>query len=127
MSEPSRDFAQQIRALRESQGLSVRALANQLGVSKVTVWKWEKGDSKPRRRLIAPLARALNVSPLQLHLPEDALGETLDLAGADGEERMDGGLPLQGEPLGEVIARAKRMIAEASGVGPRNITISIEY
>lgn len=127
MTEPSTEFAQQIRALREAQGLSVRALANLLGVSKVTVWKWEKGDSKPRRRLIAPLARALNVAPFHLRLPEGSLGDAAEYEGSDLLERIDAAAPIQGEALADVIARAKRMIAEASGVGPRNITISIEY
>lgn len=129
MTEPPREFAQQLRSLREAQGLSVRSLANLLGVSKVTVWKWEKGDSRPRVRFIAPLARALEVAPSQFRLPEAAnieLSEQTAGNDADVSDKSETS-PGQMEPLPDVIERAKRMIAEASGVGPKNITISIEY
>lgn len=149
MGEPANEFAQQLRSLREAQGLSVRALANMIGVSKVTVWKWEKGDSKPRARMVGPLAQALDVAPPQLRLAGNfvegltdrgalaGLSATRD-GGAEGEPGQQGQQDTSvSEPLGaeapgqqslaDVIAQAKRMIAEASGVGTRNVTISIEY
>ncbi len=107
----------------------MRALANLLGVSKVTVWKWEKGDSKPRRRLVGPLARALEVSAVQLRLPAE-LADAVNYDAESGDASIvgvDADVALPGEALADVIERAKRMIADASGVGPRNITISIEY
>lgn len=135
------DFAQQLRTLRQAQGLSMRGLAGLIGVSSVTVWKWEKGDSKPRARMIVPLARALDVPPRQLEsstkidektdvsqnsdaasLERSAPGGESYVAGQNGDE---GGSPI--EPLADVIARAKQMIAEASGTGSNNITIRIEY
>lgn len=121
------EFALQLRSLREAQGLSVRSLATLLGVSKVTVWKWEKGDSKPRSRFIMPLAKALEVAPVELCLPAAATEGLADEVEADSSDLLETSSPVQGEPLADVIERAKRMIAEASGVGPRNITISIEY
>lgn len=127
MNEPPSDFAQQLRSLREGQGLSVRSLANLLGVSKVTVWKWEKGDSRPRPRFIVPLARALDVAPVQLHLPEAAAIDLAEQSAAEAVDALETAPAGQGEPLPDVIQRAKRMIADASGVGPKNITISIEY
>lgn len=153
MGEPANEFAQHLRSLREAQGLSVRALANLIGVSKVTVWKWEKGDSKPRARMLAPLAKALDVAPPQLRLAGGLAEGITDRSAVSGlspamsrtvPDARDGGEPgLQGQPespseppgaellapqsLADVIAQAKRMIAEASGVGTRNVTISIEY
>jgi transcriptional regulator with XRE-family HTH domain len=121
------DFAQQLRALREAQGMSVRALANLVGVSSVTVWKWESGGAKPRGRMIGPLAKALNVLPAQLQSSSRALASVQadndDFAEPGQEETVDG----QSEPLAEVIARAKQMIADASGTGSGKITILIEY
>lgn len=141
MIEKTGEFALQLRSLREAQGLSLRALAGLIGVSSVTVWKWEKGDSKPRARLIAPLAKALDVSPLRLQSPgqdaEKALAfgemgrpaEAPGLGQAEGAARESDGsaAPGQAEGLADVIARAKQMIAEASGTGSNNITILIEY
>lgn len=127
------DFSHQLRTLREAQGLSVRALASLVGVSSVTIWKWEKGDSKPRPRLMTPLARALDVSPQQLQ-PRATNGEmharqpeaeAEDREGGAVQSMAEGSAPA--EALADVIARAKQMIADASGTGPKNITILIEY
>lgn len=141
MVESTGEFALQLRSLREAQGLSLRALAGRIGVSSVTVWKWEKGDSKPRARLIAPLARALEVSPLQLQsagkdaekspasgeLASPAEAPTFSQGEAVGLQPGDASASGQAEGLADVIARAKQMIAEASGTGSNNITILIEY
>ena len=140
MAEPASGFAQQLRSLREAQGLSIRALAALIGVSSVTIWKWEKGDAKPRARLIWPLARALEVSPVALN---PVAGESKALKPGVEFQAQEAALPLKPEPaangagdvagrgqaeaLADVIARAKQMIAEASGTGPNNITIIIEY
>lgn len=139
--ESTGEFASQLRSLREAQGLSLRALAGLIGVSSVTVWKWEKGDSKPRARLIAPLAKALDVSPMRLqsagkdtdNLPASREVGSLVEAASSGQAGAVGGEPAdpaasgQAEGLADVISRAKQMIAEASGTGSNNITILIEY
>ena len=127
MGEPPSEFGQQLRSLREAQGLSVRALAELVGVSKVTVWKWEKGDSLPRARLIMPLAKALDVPPLRLHPPFTDAEDSLEQPQSEAQERSDFKAQGPAEALTDVVARAKQMIAEASGVSPKNITISIEY
>jgi len=133
--EISNDFAQQLRSLREAQGLSIRALADLVGVSKVTIWKWERGDNEPRDRLIVPLARALDVMPVQLRSSVNSakVSPGQVMPDAEGHVRPIPPGPVEGEGRGspegltEVIARAKQMIAEASGVTSKNITISIEY
>lgn len=141
MVETTSEFALQLRSLRQAQGLSLRALAGLLGVSSVTVWKWEKGGSKPRARLIAPLARALDVTPLRLQSPDKErqmalatreLGESIEAnpsgqSAAAVRETDDSPGPEQAEGLADVITRAKQMIADASGTGSKNITIVIEY
>lgn len=135
MNEPPGEFAQQLRSLREAQGLSVRALASLIGVSSVTIWKWEKGESKPRARLIPPLAKALDVQPAQLtpaRTAMEAIAAAEDEQGSEpsatpGPGSEDAANQDQPEALADVIARAKQMIAEASGTGPNNITILIEY
>lgn len=130
VAEAAKTFASQLRSLRETRGLSVRALADSVGVSKVTIWKWERGDNEPRARMATALAQALDISPVQLGLVAGAGGL------ANGAERSgnlaDGGSlearsQESAETLAEVIARAKQMIADASGASSDNITISIEY
>lgn len=132
------EFGQQLRTLREAQGLSMRALAGIIGVSSVTVWKWEKGDSKPRARLIQPLAKALDVSARQLQSSVQAASKAEPPAGVESIDAVEAtvgdveagateGAASTPEQLSDVIARAKQMIAEASGTGSNNITILIEY
>jgi transcriptional regulator with XRE-family HTH domain len=136
--EPAREFAQQLRTLREAQGLSIRELADLVGVSSVTVWKWEKGGSKPRARLIPPLAKALDVMPVSLG-SESGRSETRKSRVTfqkpkeskrpvrEAKETVDAAGSRQPEALANVIARAKQMIADASGASPNSITIVLEY
>lgn len=37
------------RRIRESAGASLRDLGDELGVAAITVWKWENGETTPRR------------------------------------------------------------------------------
>jgi transcriptional regulator with XRE-family HTH domain len=138
--EPAGQFARCLRTLREAQGLSIRDLAALIGVSSVTIWKWEKGDSKPRARSLSPLAKALDVSPGSLapianmnRAPKSGVGlKALASPVADQAEPAASGAGISAslgnrEVLADVIARAKQMIAEASGAGSNNITILMEY
>ena len=132
MVETSKPFASHLRSLREARGLSVRALADSVGVSKVTIWKWERGDNEPRARMATALARALEVSPGQLGLVAGSgAAEVADEAAVAVSPVERGSLEARtqesAETLAEVVARAKQMIADASGTGRNNITISIEY
>lgn len=56
-----------IRLRRKELGLTMREVANMVGVSEATVSRWESGDIRNMRRdKIAALARALDVSPAVL-------------------------------------------------------------
>lgn len=125
-AEPSIAFALQLRSLRDARGLSVRALAFMVGVSKVAIWKWEGGDNEPRGRVAAALARALDVSPDQLGLSTDSREMVSGrFEGQAGLVDLRSSPPA--ETLPEVIARAKKMIATASGTKCYNIKICIKY
>ena len=51
-----------IRELRQARGLSQARLAEDVGVSKPAVCKWETGVSVPRTELLPLLARVLDCS-----------------------------------------------------------------
>ena len=51
-----------IRELREAAGLSVRAAAKRLGVSHVSLGRYESGEVKPRVGAIIEMAKAYKVS-----------------------------------------------------------------
>ena len=59
-------LGERIFQLRKLQGLTLEKLATMLGVSKPTVWAWEKGRARPSRLHLDALARALNVTRSEL-------------------------------------------------------------
>ncbi len=61
------DMAQRIKDLRTSQNLTLEQVANEVGVGKSTVRKWETGMiANMRRDKIASLAKALHTTPAYL-------------------------------------------------------------
>lgn len=60
-----------IRRLRNSRGMTQEALAEKLFVSSKAVSKWETGQGFPDISLIEPLARALDISVIELLSGED--------------------------------------------------------
>lgn len=137
--ETNDDFAQQLRQLREDQGLTVRALAALTGVSTVTIWKWESGASKPRERLMKALTRALGVRQTSFGYSAASSARADDEPKVIGQPSPgtanNGPLPrspaqqntAQPEMLSDVVARAKDMISQASGVSLNQISVRVEY
>lgn len=97
------DFGHRLQRLRKARGMTLAQVAEQLGVSKPTVWAWEQGRSRPVGNRIDPLAEALGVTRGELYPESD-----------------DQSL------LHDVLARARAEIAAAAGVGPDKIRILIE-
>jgi len=55
-----------LNRLRRERSLTLEQVANALGVSKPTVWAWEKGKARPLPERIAPIAEVLGVSEAEL-------------------------------------------------------------
>lgn len=58
-----------IREWREENFLTLKELAEKVGVKLQTVWNWESGRSQPEKRNIRALALALGIDPRQIILP----------------------------------------------------------
>ena len=97
------DFGHRLQRLRKTRGMTLAQVAEQLGVSKPTVWAWEQGRSRPVGNRIDPLAEALGVSRSELY--PDADNQTL---------------------LHDLLARARAEIGAAAGASPDKIRILIE-
>jgi transcriptional regulator with XRE-family HTH domain len=91
-----------LNRLRREAGLTLADVAAALGVSKPTVWAWEKGKARPLPERLDAIAAALGVPP-ELLAPGPATGE-----------------------LQAVIADCRQRIAEASGASPQAVRIMVE-
>jgi len=59
---PSNDLPTRIRATRASRGLTLDQAAEQIGVGRMTLWRWEVGRCSPRGLQLASLVQWLAVS-----------------------------------------------------------------
>lgn len=92
-----------LNRLRREAGLTLADVAAALGVSKPTVWAWEKGKARPLPERLDAIAEALGVPP-------EALAPAL-------------GSPRQIDAL---VAECRERIAEACGTAPEAVKILIE-
>lgn len=51
----------ELKEWRRLRGITMEDLAKRVGVSKVTIWKWEKGDTEPRISDMEKLRKALSL------------------------------------------------------------------
>lgn len=92
-----------INRLRREAGLTLADVANRLGVSKPTVWAWEKGKARPLPERIPAIAEALGAAPEDL----------AEITGA-------------GSHLATLLDDCRTRIAEACGTSPAAVRIMIE-
>ncbi|MBO0749863.1 MAG: helix-turn-helix domain-containing protein [Porphyrobacter sp.] len=113
-SSPEGDsFGARLRRLREQYNLSQAALAKLLDVTKLSIWKWERGDAHPRQARIAALASLFAVSENELLAGTPAASP---LAEADSGEP---------ERLAEIIDECKARIADHLGTTADKVEITV--
>lgn len=108
-----------LHRLRAASPYTMSELARLAGVTKPTLWKWETGKSRPRHDALVRLADVLGVTEAELLYGRDT-----------GEARS--GSPGATDPGGDrslaaIVAAARRAIAGAAGVDPRQVSISIDF
>ena len=107
-----------IKRLRNARGHTMRGLAEKVGVSKPTLWKWEGDQMRPRHDTMHRLAEVLDVSELELVYGAPGLGEAAALAEDD---------LLAGGSLAEIVRASRKRIAHAAGVDEANVEIHINW
>jgi transcriptional regulator with XRE-family HTH domain len=93
----------QLNRLRREAGLTLADVAERLGVSKPTVWAWEKGKARPLPERMGAIAEALGAAP-----------EDLTEAGTHDADTA------------ALISECRSRIAEACGTTPAAVRIMIE-
>ncbi|EDL49144.1 DNA-binding protein, putative [Erythrobacter sp. SD-21] len=107
-----------IKRLRTTRGFTMCGLAESVGVSKPTLWKWEGDQVRPRHETMQRLAKQLDVSELELVYGAPGLGKAVALA--------EGGLD-SGASLADLIRASRRRIAQAAGVDEASVEININW
>jgi transcriptional regulator with XRE-family HTH domain len=107
-------FGDRLTRLRKAIDMKQIQLAEVVGVSKTTVWKWENDVVRPRNAAIRKLA---------------AIFKTTEMVLLFGSEAQEAGIPAanneaQGD-LQAVIATCKRNISRAAGTSEDRISITI--
>lgn len=95
-------LGKRLAKLRQERGLTLAQVAEQLGVSKPTVWAWEHDRSQPVTSRIEALAETLGVAEAEL-----ITGRDVSHAEA-------------------AIAEARAVVAEAYGCAPHQVRIMID-
>jgi transcriptional regulator with XRE-family HTH domain len=75
-----------IRQLREARGWTQLHLAIQLGVTPVTIYNWERGNSEPRVSQFRQLARLFAVSMDELALTNEDVHQERAVAASPRDE-----------------------------------------
>lgn len=73
----SSSFGERLILLRESHGVTRTEVASAIGVSKVTIWKWENDQSFPRPDKLRRLASTFGISASLLARPLEDLSQPL--------------------------------------------------
>lgn len=92
-----------LRRLRQQRGLSLAGVAQELGVSKVAVWAWEKGKCRPQPARIPALAAIFGVEPDELKIAPVTVYETI-----------------------KVVEECRQLIATAYGTEIASVRITVE-
>lgn len=96
-------FGTRLNRLRRERGLTLADVAAALGVSKPTVWAWEKGKARPVPERLEPLAQVLGVTP-----------EALQASAAPGHHSH------------ALVEQCRHQISAALGCAPAAVRIMIE-
>ena len=118
-----------IRDEREARKMSQAELAKQVGLSSAAIWNWETRGRVPRPRALAKVAEALSVSEQYLAEGRDGAGPARSGTTKIIQLAVDGAIPTQssdqGATVAEVLERTRVRIAELTGFGPDQITLTL--
>lgn len=109
-------LGERLRQLRIASPHTMAELASLAGVTKPTLWKWETGKTRPRHDALVRIADVLGVPEAEL------------LYGDNGAGRGAGRALMESRAsLAATVSEARHMIAQAAGIDPRQVSISIDF
>jgi transcriptional regulator with XRE-family HTH domain len=106
-----------LRSLRQQYNLSQTGLAQLLNVSKLSVWKWERNDARPRQTTLEALAKLFAVSDRDLLLGTSDRAAEAEAATQSGTQGPGG--------LVSLIDECKAKIADCLGTTTDQVEITV--
>jgi transcriptional regulator with XRE-family HTH domain len=117
LGHPSESLGSLLRTLRHRSELTLDQVASEIGVSKPTVWAWEKGRANPARSKWQAIAEVLGVT----------VNVLASAAKAERAAKTAGLLPArEAKDRTTLLAAARQTIASAYGVTPSAVRITVE-
>ncbi|MBX7495015.1 helix-turn-helix domain-containing protein [Qipengyuania sp. 6B39] len=112
-------FGQRLKRMRSASRFSMVELAERVGVTKPTLWKWETGKARPREAALDQLAAALGTTKVALLYGRGAGVDHIRADTAEGSR--------QPQKLAQVIARCRSEIADCAGAYASQVSITIDW
>lgn len=119
-------FGARLRRLRMQRRISLVGFARQVGVSKPTVWKWERDEVRPRQKSLAAVASILGVSERDLVFGGSTAETRPHFEPRPHLEHKPHLEPKPRRHLSEVVNACKEQIAQAAGTSAENILVTIQ-
>ncbi|MBY6219354.1 PilZ domain-containing protein [Qipengyuania aquimaris] len=107
-------LGQRIKRLRTADGSSMRAFAEEIGVSKPTLWKWEGDQVRPRHETMQRLASRLGVTELELVYGAPGRGAVMQEDDSNAS-------------LADIVRACRHRIAKSAGVDSAQVEITIDW
>jgi transcriptional regulator with XRE-family HTH domain len=101
-------IGQRIRQARMAKGWTLERLADALNISKVSIWQWEQGQSRPKVSRLAEVAQLLGL-PLQALMDEHAPARMVNREASN------------------LLLECQMRIAESFGVRPADVEIKVSF
>jgi transcriptional regulator with XRE-family HTH domain len=101
-------LGERLRCIRIARKMTLAQLAEELGVSRPTIWSWESGRTVPRKNNLQALLETMNASENEL---------ILDSKETDQHDAKP--------PLEQQVAACRLHIARAAGVEPDAVEIIV--
>lgn len=119
---PQETFGQRLKRLRVASPHSMIELANLVGVTKPTLWKWETDKVRPRDAAVRSLAAVLGVDEMTLLYGRRPVAKEASSIAVDSPAK-----PAGRKRLSDIISDSKDAIAELAGVEREKVLVSIDW
>ena len=119
-------LGKRLRQIRIQHRRTIKGVADEIGVSAPALWRWEKGEARPRDKNLSAFAKLFKVSEAQLLSGADEAAIANDAGASAAVIQLERPSASAKPVLSDVIDDSKERIARVAGAVPAQIKIIIE-